>query len=227
MRSLVQIKSVIKWQILSYGSKKGAWDDISRLYQSRNFMENTSHSALIVLSSCNLRPSIQQNRSLISTIHIHICEYYSEKLLLQRAYFIQVINKKKIEIGMFYLIRFQQFNPKKLTSVNHSPLSGWVCAHWWLQRGLGNLLSIKCNCPPAYEGFELRYRTASALGVNLCVQRQILLFKTHLARFWFHYSHLVLSLCVIPWILWHYAIWIRVSKPRSPTGRIFVLSGKG
>lgn len=91
----MQVKSVLKWQFLSYGSKKGAWDVIDRLHQFRNFTEIISYSALHVLGSYSLRIVLQFSKTgcrfpLSSFIFMHLIQ---KKLLLLRAYLIQLIKK--------------------------------------------------------------------------------------------------------------------------------------
>lgn len=72
----MQIKSVLKCQILSYGSKKGAWH-VFRLRQFRNRMELILYSALHIWSeSCS---PTEQSRLLISIILVHAYSYCSEK----------------------------------------------------------------------------------------------------------------------------------------------------
>lgn len=76
------------------------------------------------------------------------------------------------------LIRFQQFNPKKvdfsgsLTTLQLYLLSLMIPeGAWYLAE-----LNIKRHSPSDYEVYELRYRTVFALCMIPFAQRQIMLF---------------------------------------------------
>lgn len=84
-------------QVLSCGSKKGAWDVTNRLQRSRNFMEIISCSALHAVSPYGLRILLRLSKTgcwfpVSSFVFMHIIW---KKLLLLSRDLIQLIKKIK------------------------------------------------------------------------------------------------------------------------------------